>query len=293
MPELRQLRTFVVVAEELNFTRAAERLFLGQQAVSKSIQQLERELGVTLLERTTREVRLTAAGAELLRTGRSVLATAEGAFDAVRRIGRGTAGEVRMGVSPAVGPEERDAAVSVLRDGSPELIVALVEVWPEQALALLREREVELVLARTAPEAPDVHSARLAPARAALYVPAGHRLAESADPVAVTELDGERLLTWNAPGTPFTDLLLAQLAARGAHLEPVRARVSGMAATLVDLTDLGAVAVAPPGVPRREDIVELPLAGDLVLPLVVLQPAGTRSAAVERLVRAARTRLDP
>ena len=62
MPELRQLRAFVAVAEELNFTRAAERLHLGQQAVSKSVGQLERELGVALLERTTREVRLTPAG---------------------------------------------------------------------------------------------------------------------------------------------------------------------------------------------------------------------------------------
>jgi DNA-binding transcriptional LysR family regulator len=66
MPELRQLRAFVAVAQELNFTRAAERLHLGQQAVSKSVRQLERELGVTLLERTTREVRLTPAGAALL-----------------------------------------------------------------------------------------------------------------------------------------------------------------------------------------------------------------------------------
>lgn len=81
MPELRQLRAFVAVAEELNFTRAAERLFLGQQAVSKSIRQLERELGVVLLERTTHEVRLTAAGAELLRDGRGALKAADTAFE--------------------------------------------------------------------------------------------------------------------------------------------------------------------------------------------------------------------
>lgn len=62
MPELRQPRTFVAVAEERNFTRAAERLHLAQQAVSKSVRQLERELGVELLERTTREVRLTPPG---------------------------------------------------------------------------------------------------------------------------------------------------------------------------------------------------------------------------------------
>src|ERR671916_195495 len=60
MPELRQLRVFVAVAEELSFTRAAERLFLGQQAVSKSVRRLEEELGVELLERTLREGRADA-----------------------------------------------------------------------------------------------------------------------------------------------------------------------------------------------------------------------------------------
>jgi DNA-binding transcriptional LysR family regulator len=61
VPELRQLRAFVAVAEERNFTRAAARLHLAQQAVSKSVRGLERELGVELLQRTTREVRLTPA----------------------------------------------------------------------------------------------------------------------------------------------------------------------------------------------------------------------------------------
>ena len=75
MPDLRELRTFVAVAEERNFTRAAERLHLAQQAVSKSVGRLERELGVELLERTTREVRLTAAGAALLESGREALAS--------------------------------------------------------------------------------------------------------------------------------------------------------------------------------------------------------------------------
>jgi DNA-binding transcriptional LysR family regulator len=72
--ELRQLRTFVAVAEQLNVTRAAERLHMGQQAVSKSVRALEREFGVELLERTTREVRLTDAGAALLADGRRALA---------------------------------------------------------------------------------------------------------------------------------------------------------------------------------------------------------------------------
>jgi DNA-binding transcriptional LysR family regulator len=293
MPELRQLRTFLIVAEELNFTRAAERLHLGQQAVSKSIQQLERELGVALLERTTREVRLTAAGAELLRTAPDVVAAADSAFDSARRVGRGAAGAIRVGVSPALGRDERDAAVAQLRGATPELSVALWEVWPEQVLPLLRARQVELVLARTAPDAPDVRSARLGSAPAHLYVPADHRLAARTDPVGIAELDGERLLTWNEPGTPLTDLLVARLAAGGARVETVRARVSGTGGTLADLADLGAVALAQQCAPLDERVVEVPLAGGVTLPLVVLWPAGVRSVAVDRLRAAAQRRRAP
>src|ERR687893_1640801 len=91
VPELRQLRAFVAVAEELNFTRAAERLHLGQAGVSRAVATLERELGVTLLERTSHTVRLTPAGEELLRSGREVLAAADAAFARARAVGTGRA----------------------------------------------------------------------------------------------------------------------------------------------------------------------------------------------------------
>ena len=281
MPELRQLRAFVAVAEELNFTRAAERLFLGQQAVSKTVQQLERELGVALLERTTREVRLTPAGAALLEDGREALATADAAFDRARRVGQGAAGRIDVGVSPAVGPGVRDAVVRVLRAGAPDVSVALREVRPAQVAPLLRDRELDVVLARTAPDTPDIDSAALTPTPTALYVPAGHRLA-GASSVRIGDLDGERLLTWNPPGTPFTDLLLSRLAAGGATVEPVEARVTGMAA-FSDLAELGAVALMPADWPRDDAIVEVPLADTVTLPLLVLWPAGAPSAAVERI----------
>src|SRR4051794_30070120 len=149
MPELRQLRTFVAVAEELSFTRAAQRLHLAQQAVSKSVAQLERELGVELLERTTREVRLTAAGAALLEAGRPALAAADAAFARAREVGGGLSGTVRVGVSPAIGPDDREEVVRVLRDGAPELSVRVTEVRPADMGRLLRAREIDLVLTRS------------------------------------------------------------------------------------------------------------------------------------------------
>jgi DNA-binding transcriptional LysR family regulator len=281
MPELRQLRAFVAVAEELNFTRAAERLHLRQQAVSKSVQQLERELAVELLERTTREVSLTPAGAELLAAGRDALAATDAAFERARTIGRGLAGTVRVGVSPAVGPSVRDEVVRVLRDSAPDLYVSLHELRPADVAPALRDRDVELVLARTAPDAPDVDSASLRPSRVALCAPAGHWLA-SQSTVRLAELDGERLLTWSAPGTPYTDLLLNRLAAAGAHVEPVQAHVTG-ATDLSELARSDAVALMPDGWPDHDGIVQLTVEDDVSLPLLVLWRAGAPAPAVRRV----------
>ena len=281
MPDLRQLRAFVAVAEELNFTRAAQRLHLRQQAVSKTVGQLERELGVALLERTTHDVRLTAAGSELLAAGRDVLAAAEAAFARARGVGLGLAGTVRVGVSPAVGPGVRDEIVRVLRDGAPDLSVALLEVRPGDIAPRLRDRDLDLVVARTAPAAPDVDSAALRPTPAVLLVPARHRLAGAAI-ARLADLDGERLLTWSPRGTPFTDLLVTRVAAAGAHVEPVEARVTG-ATGFPDLLETGAVALVPAGSPAGDGIVEVPLEDDVSLPLLVLWLAGPLSPAVRRL----------
>ncbi len=295
MPELRQLRTFVAVAEQLNFTRAAERLHMGQQAVSKSVRALERDLGVELLERTTREVRLTDAGAALLADGRRALAAADAAFERARTVGRGLTGTVDVGVSPAVGAAVREQVVDVLRDGAPDLRVSLVEVRPGAIPKLLRGRRLDLVLARTFDGGPEIDSAALRPTPAELFVPAGHRLAAragaDAKPVPLAELDGERLLTYNPPGTPYTDMLLARLAAGGARVEPVEALVIGQHG-MRELRDQNAIAIAAQGWPAGDGVVRLPLAGDVTLPLLVLWPAGVVSPAVRRLRAALSTSAD-
>jgi DNA-binding transcriptional LysR family regulator len=282
VPELRQLRAFVAVAEELNVTRAAERLFLGQQAVSKSVAQLERELGVALLERTTREVRLTVAGLVLLVSGREALAATDAAFDSAQAIGRGWSGTVQVGVSPAIDPATRAEVARVLMADAPDVSVAFREVRPGDVAALLRDRVVDFVIARAAPDAPEVDSASLRPTRVELVVAAGHRLA-GASSVRLAELDGERLLTRDPPGTAFTDLLLTRLAAAGAHVEPVQARVVGGGEPLAELEAADAVSVRPAGWPPREGNVYVPIEDDVSLPLLVLWPAGAAPAMVQRV----------
>src|SRR3954470_3707411 len=97
--ELRQLRTFVAVAEELHFHRAAQRLYLAQPSVSQQIKALESELGVKLFERDRRSVSLTPAGSVLLGEARELLARAEHALALVRAAGAGTRGRLRLSLT--------------------------------------------------------------------------------------------------------------------------------------------------------------------------------------------------
>lgn len=281
MPELRHLRAFVAVAEELNFTRAAQRLHLVQQAVSRAVAQLERELGVTLLERTTHDVKLTAAGVTLLVSGREALAAVDAALDQAQAIGRGLAGTVTVGFTPAVGARVRGAIARVLRDGAPETRVSLREVRPSEIASLLRRRDLDLAVVRTSPASPEIESAALSPTPAALHVPAGHRLA-TGGPVRLSQLDGERLLTWNPSGTPFTDLLVTRIAAAGARVYPVQSHVLGGNEPL-DLAGHDAVALLPEGWPAADDAVVVALAEAVDLPLLLLWPTGAPSPAVTRL----------
>jgi DNA-binding transcriptional LysR family regulator len=108
--ELRQLRYFLAVAEELNFTRAAESLHLAQQALSASIRRLEDQLGVALFVRNTRKVELTSAGEVLVDGARAVVAAASDALERVHQVSEGRSGRLTIGFSTAAG------GVPIVRD---------------------------------------------------------------------------------------------------------------------------------------------------------------------------------
>jgi DNA-binding transcriptional LysR family regulator len=126
--ELRHLRYFLAVAEELNFTRAADRLHLAQQALSSSIRNLETDLGVQLFTRSTRHVALTAAGEALVAAARHALESAADAIDEVTRVGRGQSGRLIIGFSTAAGsvPKVRDV-IRGFSQAVPDVDVRLAE----------------------------------------------------------------------------------------------------------------------------------------------------------------------
>src|SRR5215469_15790415 len=99
--DFRRLYYFVVVAEELHFTRAAERLHMSQPPLSYQIQQLERDLGVRLFERTRHRVQLTDAGQVLFDAARRIFGQMEQTVRAVQRVGQGEVGSLTVGFIPS------------------------------------------------------------------------------------------------------------------------------------------------------------------------------------------------
>jgi DNA-binding transcriptional LysR family regulator len=123
--ELRHLRAFVAVAEELNFTRAAEQLHLAQQALSAQIRQLEERIGVTLLTRSTRKVELTPAGEALLEHARSTLASAERGV-AAARAASGETQVLTLGLVVPVDHEVFRPALELFTERHPEVEVRVL-----------------------------------------------------------------------------------------------------------------------------------------------------------------------
>ncbi|MFI1255166.1 LysR family transcriptional regulator [Streptomyces netropsis] len=144
--ELRQLRYFVAVVEEANFTRAAARLHLAQPGVSSQIRLLERELGQPLLDRSGPSVTLTEVGEAVLPYARAALAAAEGARQTVEEFTGLLRGHVTIGfVSGAVTPEfDVVSALADFHDDHPQVEIALTEDTSERMLDALRRGELDI-----------------------------------------------------------------------------------------------------------------------------------------------------
>lgn len=142
--ELRQLRHFIALAEEGHFGRAAERVFVVQQALSGSIRKLEDDLGVRLFERTTRRVTLTPAGAEFLVGARATLATLEQTLERTKRAARGEVGRLAVGFVSGLAFGGLPEVVRTFRGRFPDVAVELLELTAAEQEEALRERRIDV-----------------------------------------------------------------------------------------------------------------------------------------------------
>ncbi|MGB5145531.1 MAG: LysR family transcriptional regulator, partial [Porticoccaceae bacterium] len=136
--ELRHLRCFIAVAEELHFSRAAERLHIEQSPLSRTIKKLESDLGVVLFERTSRGTRLTWAGQVFLEDTRRVLVALEQAKANVKAAATGYRGTLRVALSDGIARTRLSALLALCREEEPEVEIRLFEMPFSQQLQGLR-----------------------------------------------------------------------------------------------------------------------------------------------------------
>jgi DNA-binding transcriptional LysR family regulator len=158
VPELRHLRYFVVVAEELNFSRAATRLHMAQPPLSVAIRQLEEELGTELFVRTSREVRLTDAGQTLLDGARRTLSEADRAVAAARRTGAGQLGQLRLAFSWSARFDTLPVLGRAFRAEHPEIELLSQEMWNAQMIPALLDRTIDVAISLCPELSSGIHS---------------------------------------------------------------------------------------------------------------------------------------
>lgn len=188
--EHKLLRSFVAVAEELHFGRAARRLHLSQPPLTLQIQKLEAELGARLFERTKRSVALTEAGAVLLGRARHLLSEAARAAEEVGRVARGESGALTIGYTATASHLLLPRVVPLFRAAYPRLRLELREMRSSEQPDALRENRIELGIVCAPVVADGLRETPLLRERLVVVLPRTHRLSKRAS-VNARDLDGQ------------------------------------------------------------------------------------------------------
>lgn len=214
--EIRHLRCFVAVAEELHFGRAAARLHVAQPAVSQTIRALESELGLTLFDRANRRVVLTDAGCVLLDEARPTLSRFEDLVNLMGRIREGEGAHVSVGAVPALPPELVPNLLVRIAAGGPGPSVVIRAVASGRSPAdLLDGGTVDMVLVRGIVDAPGIASVVVAKEAVGVAMTVAHPLAAKAS-VAPADLSGVPLVSFGRATDPEEfDRIYTPLAAAG------------------------------------------------------------------------------
>jgi DNA-binding transcriptional LysR family regulator len=244
MFELSQLRCFAAVAEELHFGRAAARLNMTQPPLSRQIQILEHALGVGLFERTSRSVRLTPAGHAFLTEARHLLQLAEGAGLAAKRVARGEAGSVTIGLTAATSYGFLPRLIAFARSEMPKVDLVLREMVTADQMEALASSRIDLGLVRLPIDRRGVEAVCVAREPLLVAIPKGHRLASGREPT-LEDLDRQPLVMYSpVEGRYFYDLLAGLFQA--AKVSPNYVQYISQTHTILALVSAGiGLAVVP------------------------------------------------
>lgn len=238
--ELRHLRYFIAVAEELHFGRAAERLGISQPPLSQQIQALEEEIGARLFERTNRRVELTDAGRLFLDESRQVLAQVDKAVLLARRAHLGELGELKIGfTSSAPFTSTIPSSIHAFRKAYPDVHLDLQEMSSRQVLKALLEESLQVGVIRPLALPDAVHWVELFREPLVAVLRADHPLAAgSEDGLAIAALAEEPFVFFpRSYGTGLYDQVIALT--RQAGFSPRIAQEASEAMTIIGLVSAG------------------------------------------------------
>jgi len=216
--DLRQLRYLVALADERHFTRAAAREHVAQPALSQQIRRLEDELGLPLVERTTRQVRITDAGELLVARGRRIIAELNAAHDEIEAVKGVETGRVSVGAMHTMGPIDLSLVLAIFHQRHPAVDLTVREEASEDLARMIRDGELDLaflsVTERVESHGLALH--QLVSEELVVLLPPDHPLAAK-ETVRMADLRDEEFISYR-PGARLRELLLS--AAHQAGFEP-------------------------------------------------------------------------
>lgn len=286
--ELRHLRYFVSVAEELSFTAAADRLRVAQPSLSQQVRDLERQVGTALLARTSRKVELTAAGTAFLEQAHAILAQAGQAAEQARAIGLGQLGSLDIGLTGSVLLGPLGPLVAAFGARFPRVDVRLHEMSPQEQQASLHARRTDISFLRRPAEDPELIDELAWPETVTVALPERHRLATRGC-IPLPLLREESFVFLRLQDSRFAQYLRECCIAAG-----FLPRISQQVVEAYSLTSLVAAGLGVALVPERVQTLSRP--GVVYRPLEEPAPRADvrmicrpdRSAAAERFVTLAR-----
>lgn len=269
--ELRHLRYFVAVAEELNFTRAAKKLHLTQPSLTRQIHDLEEELGVRLLNRTKVEVSLTNEGAGFLVNARRLVALSVESVKAVQRQGRGESGELNVGYLFKFNFDLLPATLKTFYQTFPEVAVNLFDMSPAEQLRALDARKVDLAFVGLRPPAAQKHMAGLAWECVAhhnvvVVLPADHKLTKASE-IRINDLKSQFFVAMSEETHPGSRSWLAGICQEAGFTPRVLQDVALESGIMTFVAEGLGVTLA------REQIKKLPHPGVVFRPLAAAAKA--------------------